>query len=341
MKKELSWDFEIIKKCSMLYCGVDKSIQESLIPFGFECGEGWKEPLWSLSAKLEALNMQYWPKYHVRIQAVQVKEKFGTLRFYYDIVKDSSWYKRIPYNFFYKLNRKLKHIKYDCKQVQDEAPHVEHKVEELKTKEEYVKEKHYAKNISNVAVEEKDGKWFKHTDLKHNGKWHYEPTKHKLLYKMLGLTQRLAVKFDSYGEKWSDQQSVIGRLMQDEADRLVRIAEDECYDRCETCGHNIGKDGFSKRCETSGWIRYICDDCAKKLDGIYYMDGNAYEKGKCIKTKEQIDAERKEADAKYKANREKYKAEDDAFKKEIEAAREEDIKAGRVSADDFAKDEYD
>ena len=56
----------------------------------------------------------------------------------------------------------------------------------------------------------------------------------------------------------------------------------------------------------------------------------AYEKGKCIKTKEQLDAERKEADAKYKANREKYKAEDDAFKKEIEAAREEDIKAGRV-----------
>ena len=164
-KLELSWDREIMEKCPILYKMRNSSMMETCMCWGFECRKGWKEPLWSLSAKLEALNMQYWPKYHVRIQAAQVKEKFGTLRFYYDIVKDSSWYNRIPHNFFYKLNRKLKRIKYDCKEVQDVAPYVEHCVEELKTKEEYVREKHSAEHISNVTVEEKDGKWFKYTDL--------------------------------------------------------------------------------------------------------------------------------------------------------------------------------
>lgn len=167
MKKneDISWDREVMEKCPILYCMRDASMMETCMCWGFECGEGWKEPLWSLSAKLEALNMQYWPKYHIRIQAAQVKEKFGTLRFYYDIVKDGAWYKRIPHNFFYKLNRKLKNVNYACKEIQDELPYVEHCVEELETKEAYVKEKHRAEYISNVTVEEKDGKWFKYTDI--------------------------------------------------------------------------------------------------------------------------------------------------------------------------------
>ena len=163
--KTLNWDFEIIEKCPILYCGVDKTLQESLIPFGFECNSGWREPLWKLSAALETLNMTYWPKYHVRIQANQLKEKYGTLRFYYSVVYDGVWHKRVLHNFFYRLNRKLKTVDYKLKRVQDEAPYVEHKKIELKTKEEFVRERHYAKNVSNVKVWEEDGKYWKQMDL--------------------------------------------------------------------------------------------------------------------------------------------------------------------------------
>ncbi len=50
------------------------TIQESCMPWGFECGDGWFQLIYTLSKKLSQVN----PK----CQALQVKEKFGTLRFY-------------------------------------------------------------------------------------------------------------------------------------------------------------------------------------------------------------------------------------------------------------------
>jgi hypothetical protein len=41
--------------------------------FGFDCNDGWFYILWRLSARLEAL----------KACAEQVKEKYGTLRFYF------------------------------------------------------------------------------------------------------------------------------------------------------------------------------------------------------------------------------------------------------------------
>ena len=60
------------KKYPNLYSGRWLSIQRSLIPFGFECGDGWYNLIDELSAKLEKLG----------VVAVQVKEKFGGLSFY-------------------------------------------------------------------------------------------------------------------------------------------------------------------------------------------------------------------------------------------------------------------
>ena len=335
--KVLKWDRELMAKCPILYRMRNASTMETCICYGFECGFVWKDPLWKASCALEALNMQYWPKYHVRIQAAQVKEKFGTLRFYYDIVKDGAWYKRIPHDFFEKIYRKLQRVNYKYKQVQDVAPFTEHIVEELKTKEAYVREKHSAEHISNVRVEEKDGKWFKYTDLENYGKWHHEPTKHKMLCKLKAFIWKLVIKLDSYSEKWSAEQQVISKLMQDKADEIIRQAEDECYDKCEDCGADIGKNGYRKRCETAGWIRYICEDCAKKHKGSYYMEGAYYKDGELMKTKEELDKEKAEIDAKWKAREEQYEAEDAEFEKELAAAREEDIRAGRTVKDESKK----
>jgi hypothetical protein len=54
-----------------LYAGVSKPLIESLMAFGFDCGDGWFELIKDLSEKLEPLG----------VEALQVKEKWGSLRF--------------------------------------------------------------------------------------------------------------------------------------------------------------------------------------------------------------------------------------------------------------------
>ena len=51
------------------------SIHESCMPWGFECGDGWFDLIYKLSKDLMAVSK--------KVRAVQVKEKFGGLRFYF------------------------------------------------------------------------------------------------------------------------------------------------------------------------------------------------------------------------------------------------------------------
>lgn len=76
---------ELCKIAPILYSGRNLPITQNLMPFGFECGDGWYRPIKNLSVKLEVLNIQLC-KYNVMVQAVQVKEKFGTLHFYYSVL---------------------------------------------------------------------------------------------------------------------------------------------------------------------------------------------------------------------------------------------------------------
>jgi hypothetical protein len=58
-----------------LYEQRDWSIQASCMPWGFECGDGWFDLIYKLSKRLAETTD--------KVRAVQVKEKFGGLRFYY------------------------------------------------------------------------------------------------------------------------------------------------------------------------------------------------------------------------------------------------------------------
>jgi len=60
--------------------------KKDLLCFGFECGEGWKDLLWDLCLKLE-----YTEKDNEHFQVMQVKEKFGSLRFYVSVASDESF----------------------------------------------------------------------------------------------------------------------------------------------------------------------------------------------------------------------------------------------------------
>lgn len=53
-------------------------LRDSLMAFGFECGDGWFELIKELCEKLEVLQLK-------NFEVIQVKEKFGGLRFYYSI----------------------------------------------------------------------------------------------------------------------------------------------------------------------------------------------------------------------------------------------------------------
>lgn len=65
---------KLVKDFPMLYSGVHKDPRDSCMAFGFECGDGWFELLYNLSGQIVMSDPS--------VVASQVKEKFGTLRFY-------------------------------------------------------------------------------------------------------------------------------------------------------------------------------------------------------------------------------------------------------------------
>jgi hypothetical protein len=72
---------KLIKNFPTLYGLSEAPPTEALMCFGFECDDGWIGLIWALSEKIERWNDKH-PKTPIR--AVQVKEKFGGLRFYVD-----------------------------------------------------------------------------------------------------------------------------------------------------------------------------------------------------------------------------------------------------------------
>jgi hypothetical protein len=73
MKQEL--DAKLCQKYPALYRDRHGDMTKTLMCWGFECGDGWYELIDAVSELLSAHNPD--------ICAVQVKEKFGTLRFYH------------------------------------------------------------------------------------------------------------------------------------------------------------------------------------------------------------------------------------------------------------------
>ena len=81
----------------------NKPITESLMAFGFECEDGWFDIIWKLSEKIEEeldkikAGMSKKDKTisllqigeEVGFEVVQVKEKFGSLRFYANFSNDA------------------------------------------------------------------------------------------------------------------------------------------------------------------------------------------------------------------------------------------------------------
>ena len=254
--ENLSIAEETMTMCKILYCQKDLPMSKSLCCFGWECGEGWHHVLKRLSCELEALNLQFYDKYKVRIQADQVKEKFGTLRFYYSVVCDNFTEAGIEANKVIDAFEAKKDSGYfKLKYVVDELGRTVYEIDE---------------NGENRAV------W-------HPPKTHIEVTANVEEYETMKTAAENAynVLADHGRYEITPEQRIIIEYLDSEAETRIKKAEDDCYNTCETCGSQIGTN-WSPRCETTGWIRYICDRCADKLGRTYMKNGEKWQAGKPV-----------------------------------------------------------
>ena len=80
-------DKELVSKYPKIFADRYGNMYETAMCWGFEVGDGWATLIDDLCAKIQAVcDVQ-----GVQIKATQVKEKFGTLRFYTDIGCDEIW----------------------------------------------------------------------------------------------------------------------------------------------------------------------------------------------------------------------------------------------------------
>lgn len=259
-----------INDCRLLYRGLHrKHIKgQPLMPikFGWENGPGWNREIADLSYRLEALNLLFYPKYGVRIEASQVKEKFGTLRFYYDIVTEVPKAYRLLSDVFMSIRDGImSKVDFGYKLVVDKEEYTSEEWNEI-SKEDY-DNKSYPEYVSNTfgwKFKEEDGKYYRNSEVLHPRKAHREHTKHKWLYAFSNVCFYISRILDmSFMWNPPTAQSVIGEYLDSEASRLCHEAERRCYNVCEDCGREIGTE-YSPRYVTNGWITYICDECAKE-----------------------------------------------------------------------------
>ena len=83
--KDAKYGESFMSRFPILFQHRKLSMQETCMCWGIECPKGWWHILEQLCTALEIQNMEFTSKYGVAIVADQVKEKFGTLRFYFTI----------------------------------------------------------------------------------------------------------------------------------------------------------------------------------------------------------------------------------------------------------------
>ena len=79
MRKEL--EEKLVERFPSWF-SVNGDVRQTVMPFGFQCGDGWYNIVWRLCVDLEPLVTELEKETGEQFEAVQVKAKLGTLRFY-------------------------------------------------------------------------------------------------------------------------------------------------------------------------------------------------------------------------------------------------------------------
>lgn len=94
---------KLVKRFPLIFKDYRGDMRQTCMVWGFECGNGWFDLLYDLCLDLEYLSRGK----NIEIIAVQVKEKFGGLRFYYTT--------RQPETIFSELSRKFQNWMFNHK----------------------------------------------------------------------------------------------------------------------------------------------------------------------------------------------------------------------------------
>jgi hypothetical protein len=86
MRKEL--EQKLVKRFPSWF-SVNGGVRHTLMPFGFQCGDGWFNILWRLCVELEPLVAELEKETGERFEVVQVKQRLGTLHSYVSHHTDS------------------------------------------------------------------------------------------------------------------------------------------------------------------------------------------------------------------------------------------------------------
>ena len=259
-----------LEVCNILYANKNASPAESCMCYGWECGDGWNPVIEQLSYEIEALNILYRP-YGIRCIANQVKEKYGTLRFYYGIEAVPNRFKLAISRALEFVSEYLNKLNYKFKEVIVRPRYTEFVPTKIDKSENIDEVKASYANVSNVKIYQgENGDWWKMTTHEYYQTTKSVPTSKVLIWKIKNWLKVLSYKFSEVSTVTNDQR-VIMRAFDNKVDELIRIAEHKCYHTCEFCGGPIGLDEDSPRCETTdGWINYVCQKCKKQLaDGKY------------------------------------------------------------------------
>jgi exoribonuclease II len=104
MKDEL--EQKLVKKYPEIFSDYGGDPMQTCMTWGFECGDGWYNIIDELCSNIEKIREKY-KKRNIEVIAVQVKEKFAGLRFYFHYTENS--------NIFNKLNRYIQRIMFSRK----------------------------------------------------------------------------------------------------------------------------------------------------------------------------------------------------------------------------------
>ena len=285
----------IISDNPILFKDAHRPMSETCMCWGLECGDGWLYPLSDGCAQLEGLNSIFYKMFRVRVQADQVKEKFGTLRFYTTVCIDPPrivcWYEHLIEKLFDILCSK----DYKFKTVVDQEAWKETLTEVYTDKEKFDKEAAENRACNVFYTKDAAGKMLKLTMFEHCQKTHQEPQQHKLLFwvskhkwKTMGIMRRILCLNPS------KVQCAAAALLDMLQRKIIQEVEHECFNTCERCGRRIGS-SYSPRCETVGWTTYICTDCADKTKENYYKNGELWKEGKMVLSKEDVEAKMNKA----------------------------------------------
>lgn len=108
MKAELQK--KLYDKYPAIFIKNELPMTETCMCWGIECGDGWYDLMDNLCARLNDIC----EKYDVKIVADQVKEKYGTLRFYYSVEFGKRWTRKFSRmsNFLHTISSHLSYTRF-------------------------------------------------------------------------------------------------------------------------------------------------------------------------------------------------------------------------------------